>query len=175
MSHYVIGLQASPWQTVVEQISGHAPWVFLESAQEYRPRQHDHVLGFFGLTEVQLLQRCDVEVYAFTHRGLALPDPGSAWEHRARLEVSRVAPVQCIDREGAGFEAGPQALLRATRLHRQQVAMAPPPDRASAAPSRPEAPAASAPAVVPPSAPRGRLAAAHFSRVHKAAIGLAAN
>ena len=129
MSHYVIGLQASPWQPVVEQISGHAQWVSLESAQEYRPRQHDHALGFFGLTEVQLLQRCDVEVYAFT-----------------------------VD-----------------ALHRQRVATAPPPDRASAAPSHPEAPAALAPVVVRPSAPRGRLAAAHFNRVHRAAIGLAAN
>lgn len=86
MSHYVIGLRASPWQPVVELISGHVQWVFLELAHQYRPRPHDHVLGFFGLTEVQVLQRCGVEVYAFTYRGLALPDPGSAWEHRARLE-----------------------------------------------------------------------------------------
>jgi hypothetical protein len=175
MGHYVIGLQVSHWRPVVEQISGHAHWVFLESAHEYRPRGHDCVLGFFGLTEVQLLQRCDVEVYAFTHRGLALPDPGSAWENRSRLEVSRVAPVRCIDREGADFEAGPQALLRATRHRRERVATAAPQGLASPPSRPPPPPAAPAHDVVPPSAPRGRLAAAHFSRVHRAGMALGAN
>jgi hypothetical protein len=175
MGHYVIGLQVSHWRPVVEHISGHTQWVFLESAHEYRPRERDRVLGFFGLTEVQLLQRCDVEVYAFTHRGLALPDPASAWENRARLEVSRVAPVQCIDREGADFEAGPQALLRATRLRQERVATAAPQGMASTPSRHPEPPAVPAHAAVPPSAPRGRLAAAHFNRVHRAGIALAAN
>jgi len=84
--------------------------------------------------------------------------------------------VQCLDREGAGFEAEPQALLRSTRLHRQQRVVTPAPrDMESAVPRHPEPPVASPRTVAPPSAPRSHLTTAHLSRVHRAAIALPMN
>jgi hypothetical protein len=228
VGHYVIGLQGASWRSVVEQASGCSDWVFLESAREYRPRQNDRVLGFFGLTEVQLLQRCAVDVYAFTHLGLALPDAGSAWQNRDRLILSLVAPVVCALPTSTGFDPGKPALLRATRERRQRMAQAVARAQAQRAPAaahqkprvRPEpvgrAPASLAvhalatparvltpppavcPAAAPPpvarpqaaaaetarvpaplSAPRSRIAAAHFRRIHGTgeaqASGLAAH
>lgn len=187
MSHYVIGLQAAPWKSVIEQMSGRGDWVFLDSPHQYRPRQNDRVLGFFGMTEVQLLQRCDVEVYALTHRGLAMPDAGSAWQHRELLELSRVAPLQCVAPRDAGFEPGPQALLRATRARQQRAAAMQTrgalqgPRHASESDSRPAPPSDpsvanhSARAHSPQSPPHGRIAAAHFRRMYRASAAQAAS
>jgi len=187
MSHYVIGLQVAPWKSVIEQMSGRGDWVFLDSPHQYRPRHKDRVLGFFGLTEVQLLQRCDVEVYALTHRGLALPDAGSAWQHRELLELSRVAPLQCVAPRDAGFEPGPQALLRATRERQQRTAAiqtrsllsgprhAAESDRRPAPPSDQCVSTHSARALSPDSPPKSRIAAAHFRRVYRASTAQAAS
>ena len=125
MDHVVIGLRAAAWHAVIEGISGHGGWVFLESVADYRPRPHDRVIGFFTLSQVQWLQRLQVEVWAFTCGEVALPDAHSAWALRHVLGLSRVQPVVCGRASQAQFDAGPESLLRATFGRRGPVRRGP--------------------------------------------------
>jgi hypothetical protein len=151
-----------------------------------------------------LLQRLDVQVYAFTRGGVALPGAAQSLPPLAGIELSLLEPLRCAPPAAAGFEPGPAALLRATlrrqqREGPQQRARTPPAQASSPALPRPaQSAATSAPVAdarggpslpssahkMPPvtpaevwraagSAPRSRLAAAHFRRIHGAAAGLA--
>jgi hypothetical protein len=204
MSDYVIGLSEDLWRPVVERSSGCRGWEFIDTPRDYVPSRGDRVVGFFGLAEVQLLQRLDVQVYAFTRGGVALPGAAQSLPPLAGIELSLLEPLRCAPPAAAGFEPGPAALLRATlrrqqREGPQQRARTPPAQASSPALPRPaQSAATSAPVAdarggpslpssapkMPPvtpaevwraagSAPRSRLAAAHFRRIHGAAAGLA--
>lgn len=196
MSDYVIGLSEALWRPIIERSTGRRGWEFIDTPRDYVPNRGDRVLGFFGLTEVQLLQRFEVEVYAFTRDGVALPDAAQALPLRSGLEISLIERLRCAPPAASGFEPGQAALLRATskRLQRERQqhraaaqsgtarvvppalprpAAPEPPGGASgfdlhASPPAPESAPHAAPSGARPaaSAPRGRIAAAHFRRMH---------